>query len=60
MIELGMAHSLGRPTRIVQKIAAKDYRPPKIGNLEKIEILGYRDFAALKSLTREWVENLNK
>lgn len=55
LIELGMAHALGRPTQIVQRVRGPEYKPPQIRNLEKIEIRGYRDFAGLRKLICDWV-----
>jgi hypothetical protein len=55
MIELGMAHALGRETRIVHQVSGRN-RGLQVRNLEKIEVRGYGDTSAeLHSIIVDWV-----
>ncbi|HEY6135827.1 MAG TPA: hypothetical protein VIW70_17775 [Rubrivivax sp.] len=49
MIELGMAHALGRPVLAVQRAGGHDLRPPHI---EKLRVHRYDDEAALAAILR--------
>jgi hypothetical protein len=51
MIELGMAHALGRNTLLVEQAAEVG----KVRNLEKIEIERYDDHNKLRALIRGWL-----
>ena len=50
MIELGIAHALGRPVQAVQRGDTVDVRPR---NIEKLRVLRYADSAELKALLRQ-------
>lgn len=53
MMELGMAHALGRNTLIVEQ---QDKRIGKVRNLEKIEIERYGAAPSLKPLVGKWLK----
>jgi hypothetical protein len=55
MMELGMAHALGRKTLMVEQ---QDKRIGKVRNLEKIEIERYAGAQGVKPLVAKWLQEV--